>query len=270
MVVGVTEAEAAQQNVSAASAFNSEICYVLSMPISAQSLYVQLGRMAENMPDLSDPPGSAIVRWLGRAQILIKELDSSQGIDFKNETDALLRADFDRHAPAARVGLIFFRALTTAELRAPAASQGAFIPAGNVFDAQVEIGKLLADAKREVWIIDPYLDEKALTDFAILGPENIPVRLLADEATYKPSLPGASQRWVQQYRGARPLETRLSPPRKLHDRLLVIDTKDIWILTQSLNAFAARAPATIVRADQEMTILKLAAYQDIWNASRAI
>jgi hypothetical protein len=247
-----------------------KMCYVLSMPISAQSLYVQLGRMAENMPDLSDPLGSAIVQWLGRAQTLINELDSSEGLRFRNETDSLLNADLDRHQYAARVGLIFFRALTTAELRAPAASQGAFIPAGNVFDAQVEIGKLLADAKQEVWIIDPYLDEKALTDFAILGPENIPVRLLADEAAYKPTLPSASQRWVQQYAGARPLETRLSPPRKLHDRLLVIDTKDIWILTQSLNAFAARAPASIVRADQEMAVLKLAAYQDIWNTSRTI
>jgi hypothetical protein len=240
------------------------------MSISPQSLYVQLGRLAEIMPNLSDPPSSTIVAWLGRAEALVSQLDSVEGSRFKNQIDDLLRADFDRAREAAKVGFMFFRALGRSELAAPAASQGAFISAGNVFDAQLEIGKLLTNAKQEVWIIDPYMDEKALTDFAILGPENIAIRLLTDEATYKPTLPSASQRWTQQYGSRRPLQTRLSSPRKLHDRLLIIDTKDIWLLTQSLNAFAVRAPASIVRADQEMTKLKLVAYEDIWGASTVI
>jgi hypothetical protein len=241
------------------------------MTVSAQSLYVQLGRLAESMPDLTKTYSSTALAWLGRAQALVRELDREEGDRFKIQSDRLLDAsDHWIHKEAAKVGFIFFSVLGRAELAAPAASRGAFIAAGSVFDTQVEIGKLLANAKEEVWIVDPYMDEKALTDFAILGPENISVRLLADEATYKSTLSSASQRRIQQYAGTRPLQTRLSPPRRLHDRLIIIDIKDIWILTQSLNAFATRAPASIVRADQEMTTLKLVAYQDIWDASRPI
>jgi hypothetical protein len=36
------------------------------------------------------------------------------------------------------------------------------------------------------------------------------------------------------------------------------------VLTQSLNAFATRAPASIVRVDEETALLKIAAYQAIW------
>lgn len=53
---------------------------------------------------------------------------------------------------------------------------------------------------------------------------------------------------------------RLAPPRGLHDGLIAVDHTSVWVLTQSLNAFAARAPASIVRVEGEATTLKLAAY----------
>ena len=40
------------------------------------------------------------------------------------------------------------------------------------------IGKVLGTAKRDVLIVDPYADEKALTDFAPLAREGISVRML--------------------------------------------------------------------------------------------
>jgi hypothetical protein len=46
---------------------------------------------------------------------------------------------------------------------------GAFIPAGNAFDAMAAIGSVLRTAKQGVFIVDPYMDEKALTDFAPLA-----------------------------------------------------------------------------------------------------
>ena len=79
------------------------------MAISAQSLYVQLGRLAENMPDLSAPPSSAIVAWLGRAEALVSELDSTEGSWFKSQVENLLRSDLNHAREAAKAG--FFRAL---------------------------------------------------------------------------------------------------------------------------------------------------------------
>jgi hypothetical protein len=94
------------------------------------------------------------------------------------------------------------------------------------------------------------------------------VRLLADQNGVKPTLQPAAARWAAQYAQSRPLEVKLTAAKTLHDRLIVVDGLTAWVLTQSLNAFAARSPASIVRVDDDTAALKIAAYQDIWaNAS---
>jgi hypothetical protein len=185
----------------------------------------------------------------------------------KAASEKLLSANSVRLSEAAAnaIELILYRALASAELNAPAAAQGAFIPAGNSFDALAAFAKVLGTATKDVLMIDPYMDEKALTEFAVLAVEKVTIRLLADEHHKKPSLKSAADRWIVQHGGRRPLEARLTKPRTLHDRLLIIDGNTAWILTQSMNAFASRAPASIVRVDAETASLKLAAYETIWN-----
>lgn len=114
------------------------------------------------------------------------------------------------------------------------------------------------------------MDEKALTDFAPLAPAGVIVRLLADQQHRKPSLIPAQQRWVAQYGAARPLEVRLAPARTLHDRLIIIDDTRTWVLTQSLNAFAARSPASLVRVDDGTSELKISAYEAVWAAAEPL
>jgi hypothetical protein len=113
------------------------------------------------------------------------------------------------------------------------------------------IGSVLRTAKQGVFIVDPYMDEKALTDFAPLAAEGVTIQLLADQQWHKPTLRPARERWSTQYGASRPLEARLAPAKTLHDRLIIIDDEHTWVLTQSLNAFAARSPAAVVRVDDE-------------------
>jgi hypothetical protein len=154
--------------------------------------------------------------------------------------------------------------LAVAELNAPAAAQGAFIPAGSAFDGFAAVGKVLSAAKGRLLIVDPYLDEKVLTDFAPLASEGVAICLLADQQSVKPSLQPAATRWSAQYGAKRPLEVKLAPPRALHDRLIIVDGNEAWDLTQSLNAFAVRSPATIVRSGPEQAALKIPYYESIW------
>jgi hypothetical protein len=162
------------------------------------------------------------------------------------------------------------RSFAVAELAAPAAAQGAFIPVGNAFDALAAVGKVLLSATISLMIVDPYMNEKALTDFAVLAPEKVSLGLLADHKKVKPGLKPAAAAWTKQYTPQRPLEVRLAPAGTLHDRLIIVDAKEVWVLTQSFNAFAARAPATIVRTDDETAALKIAAYDAIWRAATPI
>lgn len=237
-----------------------------------QAIYFQLGALAAEMPkDLAGPAPVTqdMYQWMGRASALVNQVcgpaDSAIMASACNGMSGTLRT-----MNAGTIAAIVYRALAIAEANAPAAAQGAFIPAGHGFDVFAAIGRILGAARQEVLIVDPYMDEKALTDFAPLAPEPVRICLLADQGAHKPSLPPAAARWRAQYVNTRPLEVRLAPARSLHDRLIVIDGHDVWTLTQSLNAFAARSPGTIVKVDAETAAMKAPAFQAIWQAAAPI
>lgn len=60
------------------------------------------------------------------------------------------------------------------ELRLPAEAQGAFIPAGGVFDGFQAVLKAMGTAQKDVLIVDPYADDKLISDFVPLAPEGVP------------------------------------------------------------------------------------------------
>src|SRR5262245_6732296 len=195
-----------------------------------QALYTQLGVLVQTMPNLAAsgtyPPET--MKWLGEADALVSELgDIGLMADLRTAIATGLPHTLYRAYYADQVALLMYRALAIAEKRAPAAAQGAFIPAGHAFDVMVAMGKVLSPATRDVLIVDPYMDEKTLTDFAPLVPEGVPVRLLADEHDRKPTLEPASVRWIKQWGAKRPLTVRLAPPRSLHDRLIIVDGQQV-------------------------------------------
>jgi hypothetical protein len=79
--------------------------------------------------------------------------------------------------------------------------------------------------------------------------------------------PPAAERWRMQYGGARPLEVRVSEPKLLHDRLIVVDQKTVWSLTQSFKDLAARSPTSIIRTPPEISAAKMEAYADLWDGA---
>ena len=217
---------------------------------------MQLGRLVATMPNLAGAPPLLpnALEWLGKLDALLSADNDTANLVTLRAAVAILNkaAYYDRSSPAQDIAIILHRALAAAELRAPVSAQGSFIPAGNAFDAMAAIGKVLETAKRDVLVVDPYMDEKALTDFAPLAAAGVAIRLLADDQDHKPTLRPAQQRWIAQYGTSRPLEVRLAAHRILHDRLIIVDDTDARILTQSLNSFATRSPASIVRVDEEL------------------
>ena len=150
-------------------------------------------------------------------------------------------------------------------------TQGAFIPVGAVFDVFQVIGKVLSEAKNDALIVDAYMGPVVLTDFAPLATEKVAIRLLTDSYYTKPeTLKPAAARWVQQYRDIRPLETRLTAPRVLHDRLIIIDGAQVWSLTQSLKNFADRSPASVLRVEDDVATQKIYAYEQLWANAHAL
>jgi hypothetical protein len=121
---------------------------------------------------------------LAQADALVSELkDVALIVGLRSVLETIPTHDdaLYRQAAASQLAMYVHRALAIAEVRAPVAARAAFIPVGNAFDAMVAVGRILGGATRDLLIVDPYMDEKTLADFAPLAHEGIPIRLLADE-----------------------------------------------------------------------------------------
>jgi hypothetical protein len=237
-----------------------------------ESLYLQLGQLISEMPDLG--PAARITpdvnRWLGRAAQLVQETGAVvDHIAFTLACDGLIGVL--RQQNAQQISAIVFRALAYAEANAPAAARGGFVGVGAALDALQVVGKLLAEARTDALIVDPYMDSKVFTDFATTAPQDVTVRLLADSAYTKvEAVRPAITRWKQQFGAARPLEVRLSAPRALHDRLIFADGTAAWSLTQSLKDFAARSPALAQRLDPDLAKMKIEFYEQVWTSATPV
>jgi hypothetical protein len=234
--------------------------------MNPEELYFALGRVIEEQPDYEDL--DKLMRWLGKARALVSETSPLDAAEISAATTVRLHSDpwMVRNITIAAL----YRALAVAELNAPVSAQGSFIPAGNALDAMASVGKVLRSATNTAMIIDPYMDEKTLTDFSPLASENVQICLMADAATVKATLAPAVTRFRQQFGSTRPLDARVAAPKALHDRLIIIDQTTVFTVTQSFNALASRSPASIVRVDPETAALKINAYMDLWSAAKAI
>jgi hypothetical protein len=241
------------------------------MKLTPESLYLQLGQLVADTPDLNTGPITPeIYQWLGRAHALVDV--SGIGIDaisFSSAADHLTSQL--RSMNAQKIMAIVYRALAKAELNAPATIRGAFITAGSAFDAFAAIGRVFERATTDVYIIDPYADNKCLSSFAIQAREGVRIKVLGSAGKSAPTLKPAIGPWKEQYGEKRPLEVKFAKPKALHDRLIFVDNKEAWSLTQSFSGFAAHSPASIIRIDPDLAAMKLEAYEDLWsNATNAI
>ena len=238
--------------------------------MDAQSLYQQLGRIIETAPEF--PYGVPITReqllWIGRAGALIKASgDTVSWVEFDLGSKKL--NNYTHDSGVRDMFLALHKVLAAAELSAPASVRGSFIPAGNQFDAFASVTKIFQSAKVDIFVVDPYLDETVLTEFANGISSACPMRLLADEASVKRSMEPAAKRWHAQYGSQKPLQLILAPAKTLHDRGIFIDSDEAWLLTQSLKDFAKRAPGEIVRA-HDTAKMKIEAYETVWKSAKTV
>jgi hypothetical protein len=215
--------------------------------------------------DHSCPPET--LKWLGQLHAIVRAMKlAGDEVALNVASGMLVRSK--GQSGGGEIRTVLYRALATAELAAPASEQGAFIAAGNELDAYAAISKLLAAARHDLLVVDPYMDGKALTDFLPSAAEGVRLRVLTDEATVKETLAPAADKWKAQFEAKRPLEVRLAPGRSLHDRLIMIDEGEVWSLSQSLKDFANRAHGSILKTDAETAALKIGAYDRLWNDAR--
>ena len=238
------------------------------MSLAPKEFYARLNSLIAEMPDLANGPITLEVhQWLGRAAALVELTGDWINFHQLKVYSQNLGGPL-RETNAQAIATIVYEAHAKAELNAPAAVRGTFIAAGHTFDAFAAVGNILKTAQTDILFVDAYADETVLFDYAVLAPENVTVRVLA-EAYYKQSLKPAAARWGQQF-GNRHLLVRIAPDKALHDREIFIDGNKAWSVGQSLKDLATRSLTALSLVDADLGARKIAAYRDIWNASQSL
>jgi hypothetical protein len=240
------------------------------MSLTPEQLYMQLGALVAEMPDLTQGPITPDVqKWLGRACVMVNLVDPSNVAYSTMIRTAcqMLTTPSLREMNAQTIATIVNQTLTEAELNAPARIQGKFITAKSPYDAYSTLGKVFDTAKSNVLLVDAYADHK-ITEYAMLARENVEVRVLADGQWYKSTLKPAAEKWVQQFGSSRPpLQVRLTPPRSLHDRWILVDNSSAYTIGQSFNALVERSPTSLVRADDDVARDTIAVFSQMWQTA---
>jgi hypothetical protein len=110
------------------------------MSLSQEEVYLQLGNLVAEMPDLTHCPITPEVnRWLGRACALVEQIGLevvTLKVACQNLSGPLREMNVQTIASAVH------HALAKVELIAPARVQGSFIAAGNTLDAYAAVGRV--------------------------------------------------------------------------------------------------------------------------------
>jgi hypothetical protein len=232
--------------------------------------YFELGRLIAEMPDLHTGPITPdMQRWLASVNAVVKSsgrlTDALQFAVACENLDGPLRA---RNAD--KITGILHRVLTQAERGTPREMRGSIMLIGPDRDAYVAVRQLLATASDDVLLVDPAAAGKVLADYAALAPLRVTVRLLADEAQYRPTLVGGVRRWQQRFGDDRTLIVRLARAHSLYERLIMVDRERAWVLGVPFNDLAKMAHTTLVRMRPEEEARKIEMYAQIWDEAQPL
>lgn len=203
-------------------------------------------------------------RWLSRAETQIEAGGSLPDlVEFRVARGNLCTYSHSRP----RIMAPLLNAFERVELYSPTSGQARFIPPGETWNGYAALVKVIQPNCTDLLIVDAYLDSSLFID--LLPHSNATkVRCLTQKGSYHAGLWAAFGKWDGDAIGKdHPVELRYAPDRSLHDRMVIIDQKQVWLVSQSLKDIAARSPASLTPADPELAGLKAAHYDQLWSQS---
>jgi hypothetical protein len=240
------------------------------MLLTRERLYFDLGRLIADMPELDRGEVTADMRrWLASAHALVRSSGSlADALQLAVACENLEGPLRSRNAET--ITGILQRVLARAERGAEGGMRGSVLLIGGDRDAYAVVREVLATAASDVLLVEPAAAARILADYAVLAPERVRVRLLADAGQYKPSLLAGAQRWRQRFGSRRYLELRLASAHSLHERLLQLDRGRAWVLGVPFSELARRTHTTLVRMRPEEEARKIAVYSEIWEEAEPL
>jgi hypothetical protein len=124
-----------------------------------------------------------------------------------------------------------------------------------------DLSSIIRGAKREVIIVDAYLDEQVFNLYVSKVPNGVPVRMLTN------NLGTNVEAVARMYAKNTPLQLRSSAG--IHDRAVFLDQRG-WVIGQSIKDAARKKPTYMIEVQEPVLTASRDAYERIWAAAKAV
>jgi hypothetical protein len=213
------------------------------------------------------------LRWCGRVTHLANRyLELGDRAELSVAVKSICRGQSREYASVIR--MLVHRAIASAEAECgdEAFPSGSVINPGEAFRAFTDLAAVISGAQKNLWVVDPYMDDSVLRKYAVTSRDGIEIRLLTEskKQRYLDALKAACDAWMTHYGSTRPIQARIAPEDLLHDRMIFVDDDAVWLLSQSIKDFAAKSPATLLPIAIDLVQPKRDAYEKIWSLSSAL
>jgi hypothetical protein len=208
------------------------------------------------------------LKWLGRVAALLEASGNGRAaLEFRIQRDFIGTLMESR----AKMMQPLYDVLSELELNAPAALKGAFIPPGDTWNGYAALVKIVQTDCRSVLIVDPYVIADIFMELVphAVAKESVQI-LTAKHRERHPALLAAAQKWRATNPSAPPSQVRYAPEGSLHDRLIILDGKEVWLVSQSIKDIAKKSAASVTRAEAEVATWKSDHYANVWSSSSPI
>lgn len=126
------------------------------------------------------------------------------------------------------------------------------------YDFLLDLKEIILSAETEVFVVDPYFDGQAFETY--IGPvgSGCPVRILCSK--YSNEIAGHVAAFAGQYK----VIPELRKNKNLHDRLVIVDGSDCWIVGGSIKD-AGKKPTYLLPLQPGIAPTKINIYEDMWR-----
>ncbi len=235
-----------------------------SDPVEKHILLLKLSSALKDAPQFRDTPqqdpATPERQWLARVGALLGRLGIKQQVEFQTVMNLVfMYSHWQSSIQEIKGQVLDAIEVLRLELELDGRSEiGSAYSAGEVYKFFTDLKKIIAGAKTEVFIVDPYFNGDAFDAYLSTTPMGLSVRILADR--FANDVGTYVKKHSEQYHSS--IETRKS--KSIHDRVVFIDETDCWIMGGSIKD-AASKPTYLIPLASPIDQDKLAIYNDMWT-----
>ncbi len=231
-------------------------------------ILLKLVELYEHVPDFGEGPIKSMSKerhWLSSAGALLKRISIRHNDEYEDSMSSLsLSCDSTSHGSAidlilGQIGDVIEELKLDLELDGRSEIGSVYEP-GEVYRFYADLKAIISGAQFGIDIVDPYFNGDAFDDYLSSAQKKISIRILADR--YTDEISKYVSKHIEQFQSK--IELRKS--REIHDRLLIIDKSDCWIVGQSFKD-AAKKTTYLIPLPKAISKLKINIYSEIWKRS---